>query len=161
MIVDDYVTAELQNVTTLNDSAAKTMFLKFSFDAPNAIQRQGDLYFLTADPFKIFENWNWMIYDKRKYPVDFKYPYTLKKTIDIRLDKGLNARNLPKNQKLYTEHLFYNKQIETVSTSHWKCSETFYINNTAISPSEYPEARKFFQQLKAGIDEKTVLSLNP
>jgi transglutaminase-like putative cysteine protease len=157
VIADQYVSAELNNVQMRVDTTGKTLYLNFSFTVSDAITQQADLYFLNQDPYKLFEDWNWLIYDKRKYPIDLKYPYTMHKTIDVNLNSAFAVRNLPKSQKLATEHLYYNRQIEQASPSHWTCRETFSTNNAFITSLEYSEVKSFFQKVKSGLDEKTVL----
>ncbi|MBL7996492.1 DUF3857 domain-containing transglutaminase family protein [bacterium] len=158
LVVHDYVNAQIDTVILKNvGSPSESLILNFQFSAPNAIQQQGDLYFMNTDPFKLFTDMGWLAKDLRRYPIFFKYPYTVKKKITLTFDrKQFNVRNLPKEIKQVEESLYYSSRFSYDQDNTITANEMFSINENQIYPDRYKEARKFFENIKNKMNEKMV-----
>jgi len=159
LIVDDYLGASLDTVFVTKSAAAnQPLTLQFSFTAPNAIQRQGDLYLLNLDPYKVIDNWNWLILDSRDYPIDFKHGQLLRKKITVKLQNNLAIRSLPTEVKLINPSMLYTKRYAAEGSDSWTCQESFALQECVIWPDQYKNAKSFFQKMKASVDERIVLT---
>ncbi|MCB0833920.1 MAG: DUF3857 and transglutaminase domain-containing protein [Bacteroidetes bacterium] len=159
MIIDQFLDASIRDVKYVRpDSANSKLEVSFTFKAANGISQQGDLYFMNGDPFRFFDNWNWLANEKRRYPVEMRYPRTLRKTIEVQLDENLAIRNLPSNLSAFANNLNYSKVVKSESPSQWVCQELFLIKSSLIDPADYKDARAFFQKIKNGSEEKVVLT---
>ena len=158
MIVDDFVNSEIVKFSfSPLDSIESDLVLSFDFTIPEAVQKQGDLYFLNIDPFKLSTETGWMVKDKRKYPMDFDYAYSVKKTFTINFpEKELSVRNLPENSVISTNDFEYKNKIESKGNII-SVFETFAIKNSKISARNYNETKKFFATVKSKLNEKVIL----
>jgi len=159
LIVDDYVNATIDTVILKNlESPNEPLSLNFRFSVPNAVQQQGDLYFVNTDPFKLFNDMSWLSKDVRRYPIFFKYPYTVKKKITLTFARDkFKVRNMPKDIKQVEENLFYSNQFTYDQDRTIITNEMFSISANQIYPDRYKEARKFFESIKNKMNEKLVL----
>lgn len=158
MIADDFVTAEILKYSySPLDSIESDLVLNFDFTIPDAVQKQGDLYFLNIDPFKLATETGWLAKEKRKFPIDFEYPFSLRKTININLpEKELSIRNLPENAVISTNDFDYRVSIENKNKAI-SVVENYAIKNARIPAKNYDETKKFFAAVKNKLNEKVIL----
>ena len=116
----------------------------------------GDLYFsplfflqLGSNPFKL---------EERTFPVDFVYPFSKRKMVNIKLPVGYEVKSVPKplsialpnNLGAYT----YNIQ-ETAGSINVMVK--IDVNSAVIKAENYPELKEFYKQRVLKETEKIVL----
>jgi transglutaminase-like putative cysteine protease len=161
LIIDDYLNATISNYSFSNlDSLNSDLTLNFDFAIPNAIQQQGDLYFLNVDPFKLLDDMGWLLKEIRNYPIKFKYPYTIKKRITINFpERYFIIRNMPENIYLSSDNLSYNQKFNSNNLNQIVSEEIFVLKSSYILPEKYAQARKFFEQVKNKLNEKLIFNM--
>jgi len=159
LVADDFLNAEVISYTLSNlDSVDANLVLDFKLKVPNSVEKQGDLVFFNPDPFKIINNWKWLAKDKRNYDMDFDFPYTIKKTINIELPSGAySVRNLPKNSILSEGDLLYGKDYNLVDENHIVSKEQFSVRSKIIIVKDYDKVRSFFDKMKSKLSDKIIL----
>ncbi len=158
LIADDYVNATIDTAYLKNEeNPFEPLILNFKFSVANAVQQQGDLFFMNADPFALFTDLGWLAKDSRSYPIYFRYPYTVKKKITLRFPKDrFSVRNLPKDVKQVEENLYYSKQFTYDQEQTVTATEFFSISSNQIYADRYKQARNFFEAIKSKLNEKLV-----
>lgn len=158
LIADDYVNAVIDTVILKNtESPFEPLILNFKFTVSNAVQQQGDLYFMNTDPFVLFSDLGWLAKERRSYPIYFRYPYMVKKKITLSFARDkFTVRNLPKDIKQVDENLFYSKQFSYDQDKTVTSTEMFSITSNQVYADRYKEARNFFENIKNKMNEKMV-----
>ncbi len=161
LIVDDFLNATIQTCTFTNfDTLSCDLALSFSFTVPGALRKQGDLYFLNIDPFKLFTDLSWLAKDTRIYPIDLEYPYTVRKHINVRYPRDkFVVRNLPEKIQFRNENIFYTDAFVSNDQHRLIEDETFAVEQPYIPAHRYPELRKLFETVKNRSTEKLIFTL--
>ncbi len=159
LVANNYLNAEVKDYSFLNENSIDSnLVLDFKLKVPNAIEKQEDLVFLNIDPFKLIDEWAWLAKEKRNYDIDFEFPHTVDKTIEVELPDNLKIRNLPSSTILSEEGLFYNKDYKTEGNNHLTIREYFSIKSKYIDADKYEKVRSFFDKMKAKLNEKIILT---
>ena len=160
LVVDDYINAKIEDYSIDNVSRLDTdLVLNIKLKVPNAVQQQGDLYFLNVDPFKLLDSYQWLSKDKREYDIDFNFPHEIDKKLDIELPKGVyKIRNLPSNSNYAGKGLFYSKEYKTLNDDHFTVKESFSILSKRIKAEYYKNVKYFFNRVKNKLNEKVILT---
>lgn len=160
LVVDDYLNAEISNCRVSNpDSLEIPLTLTFDVKTKDIISKQGDLVFINADPFKYSLNMNWLSKTERKYNIEFSYPYTNSKTIEISLPKNLVLRNLPANIDANGSDSQYKKIYTNDDPGKLVLNEKISFKSRVIPPSRYSNFRKTFEDFQSKSNEKIVFTL--
>lgn len=159
LVADDFLNAEVTDYTLSNlDSVDSSLVLDFKLKVPNAVEKQGDLVFFNPDPFKIIDDWKWLAKEKRKYDIDFDFPYTIKKNVNIEFpSKSYTVRNLPGNTILSEDALLYGKDYTLKDSNHIEYREQFSIRARTIPANDYDKVKSFFDKMKSKLNEKIIL----
>lgn len=158
LLADDFVNAQVKKYTISSvDSLTDQFTIDFSFSTSNALQRQGDLYFLNTDPFLLMSNLQWLSKDNRQYPVEFAQPYSITKKFTIILpDKKYKVRNLPNDLNLENKFLSYKKAFRKNTDNSIEATEKYEVKTQYIPEREYKTIKKFYEEVKAKISEKVI-----
>jgi hypothetical protein len=158
LVVGDFVGAVIDGYSVENlDAMEKDLVLRFEFKAGNALQRQGDLYMVNLNPFNLFGSMRWLVKDTRKFPVDFDYPYYVKKTLAVQLPEGrFTVRNMPKNASLMHSIFSYNAEYSS-SPNSINATELFMLKTHQLPPTDYAKTKEFFEKVKERQNEKLIL----
>lgn len=160
LINDEFSNAEILSYEISDaDSLKSCLSLKFKGTSGKIMQSQGDLFLVASDPFNYFESTSWLIKDKREFPINFKYPFTVNKKITINLPDKYAVRNLPEKLSQHIDEISYNKAFANNGNSI-TVSETFKLNNPIIPSGAYADARNFFETIKNKNSEKIILIKN-
>jgi hypothetical protein len=160
MIIGDFLSSEITNCCYSNlDSIDKTPELNFEFIANNAVQKQGDLYLLNFDPYKLFENLAWLNKNTRKYPLDYGYPFTINKTINIQYPcNGFEIRNKPTDMIKMDAGLKYSVKYIGNTPGALTIEESFSVENKIIGELRYPEVMSFYEKAQNKKGEKIIFT---
>jgi hypothetical protein len=160
LVSDNYLNAKVIDCTINGiESTDNNLGLNFKLNVPNAIEKQGEYIFLNIDPFQLPGDWGWLGRDKRKYDIDFDYPFTINKTIEVILPENqFNIRNLPQNSLDEESNLYYSKNYEIVSNNKLIIKERFSVKSKIISASDFLKVRKFIDKVKSKQNEKIILT---
>jgi Domain of Unknown Function with PDB structure (DUF3857)/Transglutaminase-like superfamily len=159
LIADNYTDPEIKEYSLKDIDSSKTgLELKFSFTAQDALQKEGNLYFVNSDPFVLGVNTDLFLKDKRVYPVDFDFGKDLKKEIEINLPSGMKINNLPNNVAFDAQGIGYYKGFLTSANSHINIQEDLVIKDPIIQASEYQTLKKDIDKIKMGNNEKIILT---
>lgn len=160
MMGDDFLNIRLMNVShSPLDSIHQDFSLRFSFKTSAAISRQGDLVFVHTDPFELIDKTSWLSKDKRKYPIEFAYPYILRKNITVNFpDKRYKLRTLPEAYQKSTDHLAYKKTFSQPSPGQLVSNEEFELKGIVINPRYYGDVKQFYEGTKSKMKEKVIFT---
>ncbi|KAB2879110.1 DUF3857 domain-containing protein [bacterium] len=159
LVADEFLNSKIQNIKlSKREGIDKPLTLEFDAVMPNAIQQQGDLCYAKIDPFKMFESMTWLSSENRRYPIRYSYPYSVHKTVQIKLSDAYKVRNLPKTLKLSTYDLDYMSSYENQSDSELIFKEDYAVKSREIPASEYQSIQTFFSRIQNSSAEKVVLT---
>ncbi|MDR3626358.1 MAG: DUF3857 and transglutaminase domain-containing protein [Ignavibacteriaceae bacterium] len=160
LISDKYLNAEVKDYAISNiDSSSSDLKLSFIMKVPNPIEKQGDFNFLDIDPFQLSKGWEWLGSDKRKYDIEFDYPYTITKSIEVTIPGNkFQIKNLPPTSSANEGSLYYSKGYELLDKNKFVIKEKFSVTEKNINVKNYLNARKFIDGLKTRQNEKVILT---
>jgi len=158
LVVDDFVGATVGRYSFSNlDSVNADLVFRFDFAVSNALKQQSDLYFLTADPFKLLNEFGWLVKDKRRYPLSFSYPRTIRRDITINYPRdGFAVRNLPADVTQQGDNFDYTQSSRSEAPGTIQVTEEFAVKKREIGPKEYASTKKFFERIQTHNAEKIV-----
>ncbi len=152
--VDDITDLEVKNIDQ-NDSPITE---SFNFEMENGYDKVGDRIFispllflrLAASPFKT---------EKRGYPIDFDYPFSVVKIVNMQLPEGYSVDQLPEPINIAFDDgmgsFYYNIRSTGKSLS---LNVRFVINKAIIPVTAYEGLKKIYDQRVAKENEKIVLT---
>lgn len=160
LVADDYLNAEVVDYSYSDlDSVDSDLVFNFKLKVPNAIETQGDLLFLNIDPFKLRGDWSWLARDKRTYDIEFNYPRTVSKTIELCIPENqYEIRNIPQHSYLTGDGLNYFKDYENSGNGHLKVTETFSIRSKDIDSHSFAKVKNFIETMRTKASEKIILT---
>ncbi|MBI1804596.1 MAG: DUF3857 domain-containing protein [Ignavibacteriae bacterium] len=160
LIVDDYLNATVKSCSFSNfDSLSCDLTLSFDFTVPDALRKQGDLYFLSIDPFKLFTDMSWLAKEKRIYPIDLEYPFTVKKRIAVNYpQENFMVRNIPEKIQLSNDDMVYKNDFSSGGDHQLIEEESFSVRQPYIPAQKYAEVRKLFETVKSRSTEKLIFT---
>lgn len=159
-IVEEFINSGISNIShTPVDSVYMPMKLQFTVTLPSVLTKAGDLSLAAVNPFKIFHRYGWLNRDKRFYPLQFPYRFTVEKNINIQLpEKYYTVRSVPEKLSLSSGTMGYTSQYEDLGGGKIHSKETFILREARLLPKDYPDFRKNVEKLKNKSEEKLVLS---
>jgi transglutaminase-like putative cysteine protease len=160
IVSDKYLNAKVLDYSISNiDSVDSDLVLNFKLYVPNLIERQGDFIFLNLDPFQLPGNWKWLGREKRTYDIEFDYPYTVNKTIEVILPENkFQLKNIPSNTINSWNGLYYSKNYELPEKNKIIIKEKFSVAEKDINVSKYIKVRNFMDGIKAAQNELIILT---
>jgi Domain of Unknown Function with PDB structure (DUF3857)/Transglutaminase-like superfamily len=160
LVADDYLDAEVVDYSFSNlDSVDSNLVFTFKLKVPNAIEKQGDLFFLNIDPFKLSGDWSWLARDKRTYDIHFDEPRTINKTIELELPQDKYAiRDIPDDSRLTMDGLYYEKNYKNSNDGHIIMNETFSIESRDIKARNFRKVKDFIESMRTKTKERIVLT---
>ncbi len=151
---DEILDFDVKNIVDLEKPIIETV----SFEIDEGFDVIGDniyispLFFLQkeANPFKL---------NKRKYPIDFGYPFSRKKMINIKIPEGYQVSSMPESLKIALPDNMGSFLFNVSKTPEgFNVMSTFKINTAIIPAHKYFEIKEFYNQRVAKEAEKVVLS---
>jgi hypothetical protein len=104
---------------------------------------------LTENPFKL---------EERNYPIDFVYPLSRKKIVNVKVPQGYIVKSIPKPLKIALPDNLGSFSFNISQVEGGLNIMTKYDINVAIIPSnKYAELKEFFKQRVLKETEKVVL----
>ena len=160
LVIDNYMNAKVEDYHFTNQAEVDSdLVLNIRFKVPNVIQKQGDLYFLNVDAFKLIDNFRWLNKEKRKYDIDFDFPYEVRKKMEIKLPDNVYAiRNLPENTYIKKDGLYYSKEYSDIDANKFNLEEDFAILKKDIKAEYYSNVKAFFDSMNNRLNEKIILT---
>ena len=109
------------------------------------------MLFLTAED-NVFNN------DTRNYPIDYSYPRTNKKIVNLTIPEGYRIKSIPESIKLGMSDLVggYTYLVKQIGNKV-QVSQTLNINFPVIAVKYYPELKEVYKQMIEKNSEKIVL----
>ncbi len=159
-IADDFVNATIDTFYYSEIDSVDQPF-KFHFDVtvPNAVQKQGDLFFLNIDPYKLFTNLSWLSKEERKYPLDLDYQKSFYKNIRVNIDTSrYQVRNLPEIVSESEGEIQYSKKYSVVENSQIVMQEVYKLKKFYITPERYKYFKKVFENIQKHSGDKIILT---
>jgi uncharacterized protein DUF3857 len=159
ILVNTYNLDDVQNLETTNlDDLYKPAMESFTFETGEGVDVIGNemyispLFFLKleSNPFKLNE---------RNYPVDFIYPRSRKKIINIKIPESYQVTSLPKPIKVSLpdgmgSFLFNISEV----AGGLNVMTVFKINSALIPAHKYSELKEFYNQRILKEAEKVVIT---
>jgi len=130
--------------------------VSFKFRKNNIITQQGNINILNIDPYDIIGDLFWITEKERKYPIDFEYPYLLKKSIEINYPKNMILKEIPNNIVLNIDDLAYNKNYLSDGQNKIFCNESFGVLKSKIFEGRYNAIKEFYTTIQNKINEKII-----
>ncbi|MDR3626360.1 MAG: DUF3857 and transglutaminase domain-containing protein [Ignavibacteriaceae bacterium] len=160
MISEYFLNAEVTDYTIRNiDSTDADLKLEFNAKSPNTMLKQGNPTFLSVDQFKLPVDLEWLGREKRTYDIEFGYPYTVFKTIEILLPENKYiVKDLPANTSYAGQALSYLRTFYNYGNEKIVGTEKFSVNQKDIKVEYYTKIKEFFDNIKAKSDEKIILT---
>ena len=139
------------------DSSSANISLSYNVSTDNFVTKAGDvIYFSTSlDPFF---NENPFKLDKREFPVEFDYPYTVQRTYSFKIPESYAVSELPESIAL--------KLPENAGNFYYQVQQlndvlnvNFYIQikKSQFLPVEYDQIKSFFKSIVEKQNEMVVL----
>jgi transglutaminase-like putative cysteine protease len=141
------------------DGKKDAILMEFNFSVDQAIRSQGDLYMLNVDPFKFTESASWMIKEKRTYPLNFRFPYKLVKTVNVSLPERYSVRNLPTTAKMNNSYFEFSRGFNNAEGNKISLEEKYFIKTAVIPAKSFLELKKNFETVNSKYQEKIILTL--
>ncbi len=159
LIIDDFTKAKITEIKFSDvEKRDENLELSFSAQIESAVQKQGDLYFLNVDPFKIETSMDWLSKEERTHEIVFDYPLIIKKNITIHLpEEKYSIRNIPEDMISKSEFTFYKLDINKDEPGALKIEEDFLIKQYRVPASRYPDLKEYFEKMKMKNNEKLIL----
>jgi len=161
-ISDYFVNAEVTDYT-ISDIDSTDLDLKFEFSAkaPNNMEKQGSLTLVTVDQFKLPLYLEWLGREKRTYDIEFNYPFTIFKTVEIDLPANkYTVKDLPSNTNYNGQALSYLRTFYNYGNEKIVGTEKFSVNQSNIKVDYFDKVKEFFDKIKLRNDEKIILTNN-
>lgn len=160
LVSDNFLNTEVTDYS-ISDLNAVDSALTFNFrlKVPNAIEKQGDLVFLTTDPLSSFGNLDWLSRDKRTYDIEFNYPRSVNKTIELDFPKDKYAvRTLPNDTYLVKKGLYYSSSDKADDEGHITGKESFSLQYKYFKASYFKDMKNFVEGMRKAAQEKIILT---
>jgi cellulose synthase operon protein C len=160
LVSDKYLNAEILDYSLNNlDSVNSDLTLNFKFRVPNLIEGKAGLIVLNADLFPISNNWGWLDKESRTYDIEFSYPYTLNRVIEIILPENkYTIKNLPTNSISSEQGFNYSRDVLANGNNRIVENERFSITNNKIGAQYYKTIKNYFDNVKNRLNEKIILT---
>lgn len=160
LIIDQFLESSIDSVhVQLPDSSNNfNLNMNFFFATKGMLTPQGDLYLLSADPFKLISDMRWLIKDKRQFPLSFKYPKTIFKSYKIKYPDNMKIRNLPKTMNISDQNFRFYSAYSADSSNQILLTQEFSIKNPTIIPDDYKSSKQFFEKIQQHFNEKIILN---
>ncbi len=160
LVADNYLNADVANYSMSDLNAVDSaLVFNFKLKVPNAVERQGDLVFLNVDPLKLPGNWNWLARDKRTYDIEFNYPRTVNKTIELDFPKDTYAiRTLPNNINLAKKGLYFSEADQSDGNGHVIVKESFSVQYKYFKANYFKDLKDFVEVMRKTSQEKIILT---
>ncbi len=151
---DEMLDLDVKNVSELE----KPIIESLSFEFDEGVDIVGSemyisplLFFkLASNPFKL---------DERNYPMNFGYPFSRKKMINIKIPEGYQVSSMPESLKIALPDNMGSFLFNVSKTPEgFNVMSTFKINTAIIPAHKYFEIKEFYNQRVAKEAEKVVLS---
>lgn len=159
LVADTYLNAQVSDIKFSDLKSISNSFdLKFKFTVGKVLQKQGDMHFLTTDPFEFFDELGWLGKEKRNYDLQFNYPYTIQKQITINYpETKFDLKSLPEELVVSSNELKYNKKFLSNNFNQLSISENFDLRTKTINHNRYSGFRESYQKIQDKAAEKIVL----
>ncbi len=151
---DDLIDFEVKNVKDLTKPIMET----YAFEFDEAVDIIGNEIYLSpllflklqSNPFKL---------EERNYPINFVYPYSRKKMINIKIPEGYQVTSMPEPKKVSLPDQMGSFLFNISAVEGGLNVITNFKINTAIIPAyKYLELKEFFNQRVLKEAEKVVLT---
>jgi len=151
---DELLDVSVKNVEDLNKPIMETLAFEFD-DSADVVGNEmyiSPLLFLKLDanPFKL---------DSRNYPINFVYPFSRKKMINIKIPEGYQVKSIPASIKIALPDQMgsFVFNISEVNGA-LNVMSTTKINTAIIPAFKYLELKEFYNQRVLKETEKVVLT---
>lgn len=159
LVAENYLDSKVENYSIDNrDNFDTTLVLHFSLRVPNAFRTQNNMIFLNIDPFRISGDWSWLARDHRNFPIDFDYPRTIIKTINVKLPGEYRIQKLPANTVTRAGGLYFSKSYVRSDSTSFVVTETFAITSRIVGKDKFDAVKKFAEKMRASSDELILLA---
>jgi hypothetical protein len=157
MISDYFVNAEVSDYTISDiDSTDLELKLEFNAKAPNDVLKPGNPTFLSVDQFKLPVGLDWLGREKRTYDIEFNYPYSIFKSIEIILPKDKYiVKELPVNTNYTGQAISYLRTFYNYGNERIVGTEKFSVNQKDIKVEYYGKLKEFFDKIKSKAEVKS------
>ncbi len=138
-------------------SIYKPVLESFSFSAEDQFDViDGSLYI--APMFHMAYDENPFKLDHREYPVDFGYPQTDKRIINIEIPEGYDVQSMPESVSFSMPEKLGSFKYNIMKNGNMiSLSSVLDINTSIVSPDRYSILKEFFRQIVEKQSEKVVL----
>ena len=132
---------------------------RFSPKVPDAVKRQGNMIFLNIDPFRVSGSWSWLARDKRTYDIQFDFPRTVNKTIELSIPKDkYEFSDLPSYSFATTEGLNYWKNYLDEGEGKLQVTEMFEIISKTIPATDFKAVKTFVEAMRTSARQEIILT---
>ncbi|MBN1637820.1 MAG: DUF3857 domain-containing protein [Ignavibacteriales bacterium] len=157
-ISDDFLNAEIldYSISKLED-VNSNLEINFKFKVNNAFQKQGDLYFLNINPYKILSwDMSFLSQEERNFDIRFPYLFKIEKNIDVNYPtEKFTIRNIPEDVTINNKQFVYFKTIIN-KEGQVKFNELFTLTSRNIKPTDYKNFVNSFEKIKTKQQEKII-----
>ncbi|MDE3058682.1 MAG: DUF3857 and transglutaminase domain-containing protein [Bacteroidota bacterium] len=160
LVADNYLDAEVTDYSMSDLNTVDSAFVfNFKLKVPNGIEKQGDLVLLNVDPLRLPGNWNWLARDKRTYDIEFDYPRTVNKTIELNFPKDVyEIRTLPNNIELTQKGLYFSETEHAGENGHVTIKKSFSILWKYFKANHFRELKNFAESMRKASLEDIILT---
>ncbi|MEZ4795629.1 MAG: hypothetical protein R2785_00545 [Flavobacteriaceae bacterium] len=158
-IINDYAFDDLTDFESENaKDLSKPVLESYSFEFEDGVDMVGnEIYFsplffykLAENPFKL---------EERSYPVNYSYPSSRKKIINIKIPEGYQVTSTPQPVRMSLPDQMGSFMFNiSVVEGGLNVMSTFDINTAIIPAFNYAELKEFYNQRVLKETEKVVLT---
>ena len=160
LVADDYLDAEVVDYSFRNlDNADSDLVFRFRLNVPNVVKSQGNMVFLNIDPFRISGSWSWLARDKRTYDMQFDFPRTVNKTIELSIPKDkYEFSDLPSYSFATIEGLNYWKNYLDEGNGKLQVTEMFEVRSKTIPATNFKAVKAFVEAMRTSASQEIILT---
>ncbi len=152
----------LTDVTALEinnfDDLSKPVMRGYSFELEDAAELIGNDIYLSPLLFLKMDT-NPFTLEARNYPIDYSFPFSHRKIVNIVIPEGYQVSSLPKAISLtLPDNMGSFKYNITQAEGRLNIMCTIVMNNSVIPAFKYPLIKEFYNQRIAKENDKVVLS---
>lgn len=162
LIANTFLRAKVDNCSVINlENMDQDPLLQFEFTVADAVQRQGDLLILVHDPLGLLKNFDWLSREKRVYPLNFIYPFTVNLYYSINYPKGrYQIRNKPRTNIIEGPSMFYRNVFKEPAEGHISTAEVLHVKKQVLPPELFEKVLNFYAAVQKLKNDKIIFSKN-
>lgn len=130
--------------------------LELTYNVPEYAEGNGDILYFSP-PFITAIEKNPFVRERRSFPVDYSYAYTISEAIEINIPRNYSISDEPKPYSERFRNFSFSKTYFSL-TDVIKCKRKLEIKRKSFHPGEYQHLREIYGKIVSSDQEQFVIS---